>query len=146
MVCVCVCRCRHQLTLWLCADPLGVTEEVLQRVYLRNSDSEHDKQVEAGPEGHSPQVVLQKVAVPGLEGPQHGLRLTTPLKVLVHGVHPCLEEDEEIVRQLYLRPWEYVRQLFVSLSLTQTSSSLYPTRLSAVATSAHSSRPLLALL
>lgn len=52
--------------LWLCADPLGVIKEALQGVDLSDSDGEHDKQVEAGPEGHLPQVVLQKVAVPRL--------------------------------------------------------------------------------
>lgn len=65
--------------LWLRADPLGVIKEALQGVDLSDSNSKHDKQVYAGPEGHPPQVILQKVAVPRLKGPQQSLDLAGPL-------------------------------------------------------------------
>lgn len=85
--------------LWLRVDPLGVIKEPSQGVDLSGCDGEHDKQVEAGPEGHPPQVVLQKVAVPRLKGPQHSLDLAAPLQVLVHRVHRGLEEEEKRGRQ-----------------------------------------------
>lgn len=79
----------------LCADPLCVIKEALQGVDLSGSDGEYDKQVDTGPEGHPPQVVLQKVSIPRLKGSQHSQDLPAPLQVLVHSVHARLEEEEE---------------------------------------------------
>lgn len=70
-------------------------KEASQGVDLSDSDGEHDKQAEAGPEGHPPQVVLQEVAVPRLKGPQQSLHLTAPLQAPVHSVHPRLKEEEK---------------------------------------------------
>ncbi len=80
-------------------DPLVVIKEAAQGVDLRDSNEEHDKQVDAGPEGHPPQVVLQKVSVPCLVDPQHGLHLAAPLQVKVHRIHPHLEKKENKGRQ-----------------------------------------------
>ena len=80
----------------LCADPLCVFKEAFQGVDLRGSDGEHDEQVDTGPEGHPPKVVLQKVSVPRLKGPQHRQDLPAPLQVLVHSIHARLEEEEEM--------------------------------------------------
>lgn len=82
----------------LCADLLGVDKEASEGVNLNNSNSEHDRQVYAGPKGHSPQVVLQKVAVSRLKCPQHGLDLMAFLQVPVHRVHSCLEGDKKDIK------------------------------------------------
>lgn len=42
----------------LCADPPCVIKQASQCVDLSDSNGEHDKQVETGPEGHPPQIVL----------------------------------------------------------------------------------------
>lgn len=96
---LCRLEVNRTVLLRLRADALGVVKEASQGVDLCGGDGEHDKQVQAGPEGHPPQVVLQKVAVPCLKGPQHGLDLAAPFQVLVHRVHPRLEEEEKNSRQ-----------------------------------------------
>lgn len=68
-----------------------VIEQAPQRVDLSDGDGRHDQQVDAGPEGDPPQVVLQEVAVPGLEGPQGRQGLAALLQVPVHQVHLRLE-------------------------------------------------------
>lgn len=68
-----------------------VVEQAPQRVDLRDGHGRHDQQVDAGPEGDPPQVVLQEVAVPGLEGPQRRQRLLALLQVLMHQVHLRLQ-------------------------------------------------------
>lgn len=75
-------------------DSLSVNKEASQCVNLCNSNSEHDEQIQARPEGHSPQVVLQEVAVSSLKGPQHSLGLPAPLQVPVHRIHSSLEEED----------------------------------------------------
>lgn len=89
------CLELSRTVLWLRVDPLGVVKEASQAVDLSAWDCNHDEQVEAGPEGHPPQVVLQKIAVPRLKGPKHSLDLAGPLQALVHSVHRRLEEEEE---------------------------------------------------
>lgn len=77
----------------LCADPPWAVEQVSQCVDLWDRDGEHDKQVDAGPERDPPQVVLEKVAVPGLKGPQGHLDLAAPLQMLVNKLQPFLSEE-----------------------------------------------------
>ena len=88
-------QCESSEAALLGARPLVAVKETLQGVDLSGGNTEHDEQVEAGPEGHPPQVVLQEEAVPRLEGPQRGLDLTGLLQSLVHGVHRRLEEEEQ---------------------------------------------------
>lgn len=90
---------NETVQLWLRADSFGVIKKVPQGVDLCRGDGKHDKQVKAGPEGHPPKVVLQKVAIPRLKGPQGTLDLAGPLQVQVHELHACLEEEEEKGRQ-----------------------------------------------
>lgn len=84
-----------EVMLWLCTSLLGVIKQVLQGVDLHGGHGEHDEQVEAGPEGHPPQVVLQEVTVPRLKGSQRGLDLPGPLQLLVHKLQPGLEGGDE---------------------------------------------------
>lgn len=84
-----------QVALRLRAHPPGAIKEASQGVHLRDGDGEHDEHAEAGPEGDPPQVVLQQVAVPRLQGPQRGQDMAAPLQVLVHRVQPHLEDGEQ---------------------------------------------------
>ena len=75
--------------------PPPVVEEPPQRVDLRRGHRQQDQQVDAGPEGHPPQVVLQQVAVPRLHGPQEVLEVPAPLQTPVDEVHGRLSQGGE---------------------------------------------------
>jgi len=75
--------------------PSVVLEELPQRVDLRGGDRQHHQQVEAGPEGHAPQVVLQQVAVPGLRGPQQLLEVSSRLQPAVDRVQARLPQGDK---------------------------------------------------
>lgn len=55
---LCTLLAEETFLLELCADPPCVIKQASQCVDLSDSNGEHDKQVETGPEGHPPQVVL----------------------------------------------------------------------------------------
>lgn len=81
---------------WLCPHTPGTVEEISQGEDLSDANGKKDEQVDAGPEGHSPKVVFQEVAVPRLKSPQCRLGLTALLQFPVHRVHALLQRETKI--------------------------------------------------
>ena len=71
-------------------------KEISQGEDLSDTNNKNDKQVDAGPEGHTPKIVFKEVAVPRLKSPQCRLELTTLLQIPVHRVHALLQMETKI--------------------------------------------------
>ena len=68
-----------------------VVKEAPECADLGYGHGEDDQQVEAGPEGDPPQVVLQQVAVTSLERPEDALDLPALLQVTMHRLQGLLQ-------------------------------------------------------